>query len=193
MIVGMTAPARLRPRYSYAEYLAYERDTEHKHEFDDGEIVAMAGGSRRHNALALRIGAALDAARRPGCVAFQSDQRVRVLATGKATYPDVSLVCGPIAGDPADPDGSTLTNPTLIVEVLSPATEAYDRGGKWQQYQLIPSLQEYVLVSQSEPRIEHYRRRPSGAWEYADVTTGTLALAAGAVLELARLYDDLPA
>ncbi len=193
MIVGMTAPARLRPRYSYAEYLAYERDSELKHEFDDGEIVAMAGGSRRHNALALRIGAALDAARRPGCVAFQSDQRVRVLATGKATYPDVSLVCGPIAGDPADPDGSTLTNPTLIVEVLSPATEAYDRGGKWQQYQLIPSLQEYVLVSQSEPRIEHYRRLPSGAWEYADVTTGTLALAAGAVLELARLYDDLPA
>ncbi|MBK7077636.1 MAG: Uma2 family endonuclease [Myxococcales bacterium] len=189
----MTAPARLRPRYSYAEYLAYERDSELKHEFDDGEIVAMAGGSRRHNALALRIGAALDAARRPGCVAFQSDQRVRVLATGKATYPDVSLVCGPIAGDPADPDGSTLTNPTLIVEVLSPATEAYDRGGKWQQYQLIPSLQEYVLVSQSEPRIEHYRRLPSGAWEYADVTTGTLALAAGAVLELARLYDDLPA
>ena len=83
MIVEMTAPARLRPRHSYAEYLAYERDSELKHEFDDGEIVAMAGGSRRHNALALRIGAALDAARRPGCVAFQSDQRVRVLATGK--------------------------------------------------------------------------------------------------------------
>lgn len=193
MIVEMTAPARLRPRHSYAEYLAYERDSELKHEFDDGEIVAMAGGSRRHNALAMRIGAALDAARRPGCVAFQSDQRVRVLATGKATYPDVSLVYGPIAGDPADPDGSTLTNPTLIVEVLSPATEAYDRGGKWQQYQLIPSLQEYVLVSQAEPRIEHYRRLPSGAWEYADVTTGAVVLTTGATLDLARLYDDLPA
>ena len=189
----MTAPERLRPRYSYAEYLAYERDSELKHEFDDGEIVAMAGGSRRHNALALRIGAALDAARRPGGVAFHSDQRVGVLATGKATYPDVSLVCGPIAGDPADPDGSTLTNPTLIVEVLSLATEAYDRGGKWQQYQLIPSLQEYVLVSQAEPRVEHYRRLPSGAWEYADVTTGAVVLATGATLELARLYDDLPA
>jgi Uma2 family endonuclease len=193
MIGSMTASARLRPRYSYAEYLAYERDSELKHEFDDGEIIAMAGGSRRHNALALRIGAVLDAARKPGCVAFQSDQRIRVLATGKATYPDVSMVCGPIEGDPADPEAATLTNPTLIVEVLSPTTEPYDRGSKWQQYQLIPSLQEYVLISQGEPRIEIYRRLPSGAWEYTDVTTGTVALTAGAAIDLARLYDDLPA
>jgi len=188
----MIASARLRARYSYAEYLAYERDSELKHEFDDGEIIAMAGGSRRHNALALRIGAVLDAARKPGCVAFQSDQRIRVLATGKATYPDVSMVCGPIEGDPADPEAATLTNPTLIVEVLSPTTEPYDRGSKWQQYQLIPSLQEYVLVSQGEPRIEIYRHLPSGAWEYTDVTTGAVALMGGAAIDLARLYDDLP-
>jgi len=192
MIGGMTASARVRPRYSHAEYLAYERDSELKHEFDDGEIIAMASGSRRHNALALRVGAALDAARKPGCVAFQSDQRIRVLATGKATYPDVSMVCGPIEGDPADPGAATLINPTLIVEVLSPTTEPYDRGSKWQQYQLIPSLQEYVLVSQSEPRIVIYCRLPSGAWEYTDVTTGAVALTGGASIDLARLYDDLP-
>ena len=193
MIRRMTAPAHLRPRYSYAEYLAYERDSELKHEFDDGEILAMAGGSRRHNALALRIGAVLDAARQPGCVAFQSDQRVRVLATGKATYPDVSMVCGPIEGDPADPTSATITNPTLIVEVLSPTTAPYDRGDKWQQYQLIPSLHEYLLISQAEPRIERYRRLPSGTWEYADVTAGAITLASGAVIDIARLYDDLPA
>lgn len=116
-----------------------------------------------------------------------------MVATGKATYPDVSMVCGPIEGDPADPGGATLTNPILIVEVLSPTTESYDRGGKWQQYPLIPSLQEYVLVSQTEPRIERYRRLPSGAWEYTDVTSGELTLVSGALIDLARLYDDLPA
>ena len=189
----MTAPARSRPRYTYAEYLAYERDSELKHEFDDGEIVAMAGGSRRHNALALRVGAALDASRPTGCVAFQSDQRVRILATGKAVYPDVSMVCGAIEGDPADRDDATITNPSLIVEVLSASTESYDRGGKWQQYQLVPSLKEYVLVSQQEPRIERYLRLPSGAWEYQVVSSGVLELACGATLELGRLYDGLPA
>src|SRR5215204_3759587 len=113
----MAQPARQRHRYTYDQYLAYERDSGLKHEYDDGEIFAMAGGSRRHSALALRVGAALDAAQKSGCVAFQSDQKVRVLATGKATYPDVTMVCGPIEGDPAEPSSATITNPSLIVEV----------------------------------------------------------------------------
>lgn len=189
----MVHAAPPRYRYTYAEYLAYERDSGLKHEFDNGEILAMAGGSRRHNALALRIGAALDAARQAGCFAFQSDQKVRVLATGRATYPDVSAVCGPIEGDPDDPTSATITNPTLLVEVLSPSTEQEDRGNKWLHYQSIPSLQEYVLVSQAEARVERYRRLPSGAWEYSDVTSGTLELSTGAVLDLTLLYDGLPA
>jgi Uma2 family endonuclease len=188
----MMAPRPARHRYSYDEYLAYERDSGMKHEYDGGEIIAMAGGSRRHNALALRVGAALETTRKPECVAFQSDQRIRVLATGKATYPDVSLVCGPIEGDPADPTGATITNPTLIVEVLSPSTEQADRGDKWQHYQLIPSLQEFVLVSQSHARVERYRRLPAGGWEYHDATEGTVPLLTGAVLDLARLYAQLP-
>ena len=170
------APRPARHRYSYDEYLAYERDSGMKHEYDDGEIFAMAGGSRRHSALALRVGAALANARKPGCVAFQSDLRIRILATGKATYPDASVVCGPIEGDPADPAGSTVTN----------------RGGKWQHYQLIPSLQEYVLVSQSQPRVERYRRLAPGGWEYHDMTEGSVHLLTGAVLDLARLYAQLP-
>jgi Uma2 family endonuclease len=145
---------RSRHRYTYEEYLAYERDSGLKHEYEDGEILAMPGDSRRHNALALRIGAALDRGRKTGCIAFQSDQKVRVLATGKATYPDVSLVCGAIEGDPADPSGATITNPNLVLEVLSPSTEEDDRGSKWRHYQLIPSLDEYVLVSQGPPRVE---------------------------------------
>jgi hypothetical protein len=121
------APPAQEYRYSYAEYLSYERDSELKHEYGAGEILAMAGGSRRHNALTSRVSAALEAGRRAGCNAFQSDQRVRVLATGRATYPDASMVCGKIEGDPADRDDATITNPTLIVEVLSPSTEQVDR------------------------------------------------------------------
>lgn len=147
---------------------------------------------RRHNALASRISAALENARKPGCVAFQSDQRIRVLATGRAAYPDASMVYGSIEGDPADPTGATTTNPTLIVEVLSPSTEEEDRGNKWQHYQLIPELQEYVLVSQSHQRVERYRRLDSGGWEYRDATEGSVQLLSGATLDLTRLYAELP-
>jgi Uma2 family endonuclease len=188
----MTLPSRARYRYSYDEYLAFERDSLLKHEYVDGDIFAMAGGSRRHSALASRISSALENGRGPGCTAFQSDMRVRVLATGRATYPDASLVCGPIEGDPADPSDTTISNPALIVEVLSPSTEENDRGGKWQDYQLLPSLREYVLVSQSAPRIEHYRRLGSGGWEYHDVREGSLQLDSGALLDLRTLYADLP-
>jgi Uma2 family endonuclease len=181
-----------RHRYTYEEYLAYERDSGLKHEYEDGSILAMAGGSRRHNALASRVSAALEAARGRGCVAFQSGQKVRVLATGKATYPDASMVCGPIEGDPADPSGATITNPTLIVEVLSASTEEEDRGNKWQHYQLIPSLMEYVLVSQTHPRVESYRRLPSGTWEYRDTTDGRVQLLSGATFDIATLYAELP-
>src|SRR5207237_2385478 len=120
---------------------------------------------------------------------FQADMKVRVLSTGRTTYPDASMVCGAIERDPADPSGNTITNPNLIVEVLSPSTEEDDRGGKWQDYQLIPTLQEYVLVSQHEPRVERYRKLPSGSWEYSDVTSGTVELSTGAMLDLAKLYD----
>lgn len=180
-----------RHRYSYEEYLAYERDSEMKHEFVGGEIHPMAGGSLRHSALASRISAALESARRPDGIAFQSDMRLRVLATGRATYPDASMVCGPIELDPADSSGTTITNPSVLVEVLSPSTEEVDRGSKLEDYQRIPSLGEYVLVSQ-HPRIEIYRRLPSGTWEYRDVQKGAVQLASGATLDLSILSANLP-
>jgi len=80
----------------------------------------------------------------------------------------------------------------LIIEVLSPSTEEHDRGNKWQHYQLIPSLQEYVLVSQASPRVEHYVRLASGAWEYRDLREGSVRLPSGVTLDLDRLYTDLP-
>jgi Uma2 family endonuclease len=188
----ITSPRSVHRRYSYDEYLAYERDSGMKHEYDDGEIIAMASGSPRHSALASRVNAALESSRKPGCTAFQSDLRIRVLATGKATYPDATMVCGPLERDPGDPTGATVTNPTLIVEVLSPSTEQEDRGNKWQHYRLIPSLQEYVLVSQSHARVEWYLRLTSGGWEYHEATEGIVQLPSGAVLDLARLHADLP-
>ncbi len=181
----------MRHRYTYEEYLAYERDSELKHEFDDGEIFAMAGGSPRDSALASRVSAALENTRPPGCTAFQSDMRIRVLATGRATYPDASMVCGPIELDAADRSGTTITNPVLLVEVLSPSTEEVDRGVKWRDYQRIPSLQEYILVSQDR-RIEVYRRAASGHWDYLDAREGVVKLAAGPALDLSMLYESLP-
>jgi len=189
--VSISSPPA-RHRYSYEEYLLVERDSSTKHEYDGGEILAMAGGTPRHEALASRVSAALESARKPGCIAFQSDQRIRILATGRATYADASMTYGTIERDPADPSGTTITNPVLVVEVLSPSTEQEDRGEKWRHYQLIPSLQEYVLVSQSRPRVERYRRRAGGGWEYEDASEGTVALQSGASLDLGRLYAELP-
>ena len=102
------------------------------------------------------------------------------------------MVCGPIEGDPTDPSGHTITNPALIVEVLSASTQDEDRGNKWLHYQLIPSLEEYVLVSQTEPRVECYRRLPGGTWEYSDTTQGQVLLRSGATIDLVSLYNDLP-
>jgi Uma2 family endonuclease len=186
-----TSLPHARHRYTYDEYLAYERNSELKHEYDEGEIFAMAGGSPRHSALASRISAAMENTRPPGCTAFQSDMRIRILTTGRATYPDASMVCGPIELDAADRSGTTITNPTLVVEVLSPSTEDVDRGNKLRDYQLIPSLKEYVLVNQ-DSRVEIYRRMTSETWEYLDVRGGVVKLASGVTLNLSTLYESLP-
>ena len=187
----MTASPQSHHDYTFADYLAVERDSEIKHEFDAGDILAMSGGTARHSALAVKIATALETTRRPGCTVFQSDMRVRIPATGRATYPDASMVCGPLEYDSEDAAHTTITNPVLLVEVLSVTTEKGDRGNKWLHYQRIPSLQEYVLVSQ-EPRIEVFRRTSTGTWEYSEVHEGSVALTSGPTLDLAALYADLP-
>jgi Uma2 family endonuclease len=188
----MSAVKEPRHRYTYEEYLAYERDAATKHEYFDGEIYVMAGGSPRHSALAARFTIAIGPHLPSGCEVFQSDLKVRVLATGRVAYPDVSLICGPLDRDPQDPRRETVTNPTLLMEVLSRSTEEIDRISKRHDYQLIPTLREYVLVSQDQPRIEIYRRQSSGEWEYIDVREGSVTLAAGPTLDLEKLYKNLP-
>lgn len=161
----MSGPlARPVARMSYSEYLALEVSGGAKHEYVNGEVFAMAGGTIAHGALTVAIGTALsNALRGRSCRVLSSDVRVRVKATGIATYPDVSVVCTKLEVDPDDEHG--VLNPSLIVEVLSDSSEAYDRGAKAAHYRRIPSLREYVLVSQREPLIEVYRRNERGNWE----------------------------
>ena len=171
-------------------YLAMERVADTKHELRDGEVFAMAGGSPRHNRLASRCIAELDAALRgKPCVPLGSDQRVHVPARGNYCYPDVTVVCGPVAYHDADPDA--IVNPKLIVEVLSPSTRRDDRGAKFEDYRSIASFEEYVLVWQDQVRVERRRRESPRRWAMEDFGPGDeLQLQSiGVTLSIDALYD----
>jgi Uma2 family endonuclease len=148
----------------------------------------MTGGTPEHArisaALSLALGNALDGG---PCVVFSSDLRVRIDATERAAYPDLTIVCGPLQTSPLD--RNAVTNPTVIVEVLSESTELYDRSDKWADYQRIESLRHYVLVSQQRRRVEVYSRTDLG-WHYADVhDSGNVTLASvGASFTLDAIY-----
>lgn len=145
------------------EYLAFEASSPRKHEYFYGEIYAMTGGTESHNLLAGNAHASLHTQlRKRPCKVYNSDQRIKVMATGLHTYPDVTIVCG--VTQFIDRPHQTLINPTVIIEVLSPSTERYDRGMKFQNYRTIPTLQDYLLISQNHHRIEHYTRQDNGTW-----------------------------
>jgi len=146
-----------------AEYFEIERRAEFKSEFFDGEMFAMASGTTPHSLIATNaIGEIHALLKGRPCVVFNSDMRVKIEATGLITYPDVTVVCGPqqFAGEKE----GALINPTVLVEVLSDSTEAYDRGRKFEHYRQIPSMQEYLLISQTEPHLEQFIRREAGQW-----------------------------
>lgn len=148
-----------RQRFSFQEYVRLEAMSTVKHEFLDGQVWAMAGGTPEHAAIAVNVSTLLSTALRGRpCRVFSSDLRIRIQATGLGTYPDVSVVCGQLELDPEDPDRTTVVNPSLIVEVLSPSTETYDRGEKLSHYKRIPSLREIVLIAYDEHRLEIWRR-----------------------------------
>lgn len=158
----MAQPPQTR-RLSEAEYLEAERAAEFKSEFFEGEMFAMAGGSARHSRIATNLSYAFRGKLKGGaCLPYNSDLRIKVEATGLWTYPDLSVICGPIQFVEGTDDNAT--NPTVLVEVLSPSTEAYDRGKKFEHYRQIPSLRDYLLVSQREPRIEQFSRQADGRW-----------------------------
>lgn len=177
-------------RMSAAEYLALERASETKHQFFDGEVFAMAGGSYVHALVSNNVAAELRS-RLKGtpCQTFGSDLRVATPG-GLYTYPDVTVHCGPPTF--VDEQSDTLTNPRLLVEVLSPSTERYDRGRKFEQYRGIRSLTDYLIVSQGHASVDHFfRREPDGAWLLmghsgleAQVTVENL----GIVLPLSEIY-----
>jgi Uma2 family endonuclease len=150
-------------RLSEAEYLAIERAAPSRSEFFGGEMFAMAGGSPMHSLISANlIGELRTRLKGRPCRPFTSDLRLKVEATGLFTYPDVSVICGPMQFAAGTDD--TVINPTLVIEVLSDSTEAYDRGEKFQHYRQMPSLMEYVLVSQRLPRMEQFLRRPNEEW-----------------------------
>ncbi len=175
--------------YSPAEYLALERAAEYKSEYLDGYIYAMTGASREHNLIAYNIAGELrnQLKDRP-CEAYIADMRVKAGLARSYRYPDITVVCGQPEFD--DQRFDTLLNPTLLIEILSPSTEANDRGRKFAEYRSIPSLREYLLISQDEPRIERYARQAEG-W-LLTVAEGWEAVvkldAIGCVLDLREVY-----
>jgi len=185
----MTAEAQ-HALYSLEEYLHLEEYANVKHEYLDGAIHAMAGGSPEHGAITMRIGAALiPQLRGRGCTVYSSDVRVRVRATGLSTYPDLSVACGAREVDPVD--AQALVDPAVLVEVLSPSTEAYDRGEKLRHYQQIPTLREVLLVAHDRREVE-IRRRSGDGWDREVVGAGgSVELRSiGCRLEVDALYRD---
>lgn len=167
----------VRQAYDFESYLELEASGDTKHEFLDGNVWAMAGGSPRHAAISSRVGRILGQAlegRR--CEVYSSDLRIRVQETGLATYPDASVICERIELDPEDRRGHTAINPTLLVEVLSPSTETYDRGEKLAHYKRIPSLCEVMLVAHDERRIDLWRRTATGWTQFTFHAGQQLAL-----------------
>jgi Uma2 family endonuclease len=157
-------------RATYAEYVAFTETSELKHEYIDGAIVAMSGGTVPHGRLIGRVTALLSRALegRP-CIVLPAEVRVRIRAADRATYPDLFVVCDGVEHDPDDDDA--VVNPTLIVEVLSSSTADFDRGDKFAAYRRLRSLREYVLVSQLERRIDVYRR-DGRRWHLDDYRPG---------------------
>jgi Uma2 family endonuclease len=186
----MSSPAI--QRLTAAEYLEIERAAERKSEFFNGEMFAMAGASPAHVLVTTNVAGELRARLRGRpCLTFSSDLRVKVSDTGLYTYPDVVVVCGEPRYE--EPRLDTLLNPTLIVEVLSPSTEAYDRGDKFAHYRRLASLQEYVLIAQDRQRIERFvRQGESEDWlltEVSDPAASVTLPSIGCELALVEVYD----
>lgn len=186
----MTAEASRRTM-SVAEYVAREEASKDRHEYLRGEVYAMAGGTPEHGALAAACITALSVAlRERPCRVYSSDVRVRSDATDLFTYADAFVVCGSL--DRSAKDGNAVANPVVVVEVLSPATESYDRGAKAEHYRRIVSLREYVLVNHALPRIEVFRKNDAGRFEWFLFEAHEVAelVSIGVQIPVAEIYRD---
>jgi len=184
------SPGAPQSRLTYAQYLALEARSSVRHELVNGEVYEMAGGTPAHGALAAALAGDLRGALRgKPCRVFSSDVRVFVRETGLATYPDLSVVCGSL--ETAEEDQDAIVNPVLLAEVLSPSTEAWDRGGKAAHYRRMPSLREILFVA-PDGRLEVQRRSERGVWELVEARVGERLelLSLGVVLDVAELFRD---
>jgi len=182
-----------KTRFAPEEYLALERKAECKSEYFNGEIFAMSGATPQHVLIVTNVVSELrgQLKSRP-CTVYSTDLRLKVSATGLYTYPDVIVVCGEPQFD--DDQKDTLLNPTLIVEVLSDSTKDYDRGGKFEQYRMLKSFIEYVLIAQAKHHVEHFVRQPDNHWLFSETNRveDTLELSSiGCNLALTEVYDKV--
>ena len=187
----MSSAGKLDLWMTSEEYATWERQQTERHEFYAGEVSSQAGGTRRHSLIGTNAARAIgDRLKGRDCVVHGSDLRVHIRATGYQAYPDVSVVCPPVEGD----SDELISNPVLIVEVLSPTTADFDRGGKFGHYRQIPSLKEYLVFWQDEARVEQHTRTPDGLWLLREVVgiDQTLQLASlGQPLALSEVSDKV--
>lgn len=174
-----------------AEYLTIERASETRSEFFDGEMFAIAGTTKNHARIVMNLSRELSTALKGRtCEPFATDLRIKVQDNGLYTYPDLLVVCGEQLFE--DDQLDTLLNPTLLIEVLSDSTERYDRVKKFDLYRALPSLKEYVLVSQSEPRIEQFLHQASGEWTLGITNDPAASVSLPSIdceIPLAEIYD----
>jgi Uma2 family endonuclease len=178
------------PRFTPEEYFAWEEQQQCRHEYIDGEIYAMTGGTLNHSEIAMNFGFLLKAhLRGSGCRVLNSDARVNIVRSTDYVYPDVSVTC-----DERDKTTSQfITHPCLIVEVLSPSTEAYDRGNKFRMYRCNPSLRDYVLVNANEMAVEIYHQDQDTKWDILNYQTGDLVelKSVNLTVSIEQIYEDI--
>lgn len=165
----VSKPNYQEQKFTFEEYLVKEKAAEYKSEYHDGKIVAMAGGSFDHNTIGQNAGNAISnqlKAKKKKCRVANSDQKVFIASYDKGIYPDVSVFCDKPKFHKNRKD--VLTNPILVVEVLSPSTEDYDRGKKFTQYRSLPSFKEYVLIAQNEAKIESWYKQEENVWRISN-------------------------
>ncbi|MCA9709634.1 MAG: Uma2 family endonuclease [Myxococcales bacterium] len=174
---------------TYEQYLAFSESTEGLWEYHDGVVVAMVAPSSEHARIIGQLIRLIGRSGRQSCVAVPSGLKVRVEATNRTLLPDVTVICGELSRSSTDPQA--IVNPVVVIEVLSPSTEAYDQGPKFHQYRRVPSLREYVVVAQDR-RFASISRRTGDLWAFEDVEAdGTLTLeGAGLQLPLHEIYHD---
>ena len=183
-----------KPYVSFADYLARERDSDVKHEWFDGAIYAMSRGTPEHARLGARVGRVLGNALPSDCEVYSGDLMIYISAVKLSTYADASVVCGPLETIAVKKDGKSLgegvTNPIVVIEVLSESTERYDREEKFAYYRRLTSLREYVLVSQDESCVEVYRRPDNGSshWECEVGRPGETVTIHGASIAVSAIY-----